>query len=350
LFPCLAFAEEASQDLTNCQGTVFVADNELATEECTEGNLFSAGMDLKDQSKVKGIGFLAGNTLNIDGQYEFGVHLGNMVTISGAYEKDLFVAGNFVTIEKDAKINGDLYVAASSLVIETELNNAYIAAESVTINANIAGDVKITAATIEVNEGAKIAGKILYNEDAVLAVKEGFAAETETYKSEEYTINHFEAKVSNLVLTIGGSLVILIIALALVPNVFEKYLERAKNFKTSNELMTALRGLGVLVGAPILAIVLLITVIGVIAGISLGLIYGVCLLVATPVAGYFIGGLILKAKKEEKFGYKILRGLVGIVIISALSLVPYLGGWVSFIALIWGLGLLFEATPLYKKK
>ena len=66
-------------------------------------------------------------------------------------------------------------------------------------------------------------------------------------------------------------------------------------------------------------------------------------MIAKVLVGYVIGKYLYTKifKLEEK---KYLCGVLGITIVYLLSIIPYIGGWITFISLIYSFGII---TNLY---
>ena len=63
-----------------------------------------AGNSVYDATNVDGISFVAGNDVNINGNYEYGFVAGNIVDVKGKYQKDVFVFGNMVSFSNEFSV------------------------------------------------------------------------------------------------------------------------------------------------------------------------------------------------------------------------------------------------------
>jgi hypothetical protein len=97
-------------------------------------------------------------------------------------------------------------------------------------------------------------------------------------------------------------------------------------------------GVGLFFLLPIGSVLLLITVVGIPLGLftllALAFIYTVGYVVATVATG----SLIMKSSPSRYVAF-----LVGFVGLRLLALIPFVGGWLWFLASVWGLGLLAVA-------
>ena len=98
-------------------------------------------------------------------------------------------------------------------------------------------------------------------------------------------------------------------------------------------------GIGLFVGLPLLAVVALITIVGIPFGIGL-------LLALLPIyaIGYVTSGWLLGRRLVSGPGRRVLAFLAGWGILRAVAILPILGGLVWFAATVFGLGVLAVAV------
>ena len=125
----------------------------------------------------------------------------------------------------------------------------------------------------------------------------------------------------------------------IIPSLFKKLRE----IEANRLLPSFAWGLLILIAVPIVALIALITYVGVSAGIIATVLYGVLVYISTILSTYVITSLILKDKVKNP--YFIL--LIGLPCLYVIKLIPFLGGLISFAMICLGLGLL---TNLIKRK
>ena len=106
-------------------------------------------------------------------------------------------------------------------------------------------------------------------------------------------------------------------------------------------------GLGVLVlfGVPFAAIIVCVTVIGLLVGISTLLLWIVVLLAAQIVVGTIVGQWIMGRTSE--FWPLVARMAVGVILVRIVTSVPFIGGWAKFVVVLWGMGAI--SLALYRR-
>lgn len=307
---------------------------------------FVADDDISYDRNIDGILFAAGNNLNITGSSEYGFYAGNVLNVKGIVEKDLFVAGNSIIIGDTATIGRDVFIAGNTVNIRTDIKGKLkVFASAVDIkNITIDGDVYIDGGTITF-DNVTINGKLKYNEDAtVTGIDSIIATNIEKFESGvEYLEPTFKDIFESKMISALSLLLIAIIINALFPNLYKK---SRKELSASRVFKNIGWGLVFLIALPIASIFLLISVIGSGLGlIALG-VYALCLGVAVLPAMALIGNLILTKlfNRKDNFYWAII---MGVLLVSFISLIPVIGGFVNFLVMMFGLGLIFEL--MFKK-
>lgn len=319
------------------------------SNDIVDGTDFNVGNDVNITKRINGINVAAGNSLNINGNSEYGVILGNAITINSNIDKELFVAGNNIVIS--SHIGRDSYIAGSSVSLSGHFGRkVYVACENISLNdVNIHGDVRIISKNITFGDNVNINGKLTYDDNAVVTgidkanilevVKNHVESNDESYDviNTKYTFESF------LVSLIGLLIVAYAINLAF-PKIYNN-LDKKLEFKKF--VNNSLAGLVVLVILPISGLIVLFTGIGTPLGIIILLLYGILCYVAKLTVLSIIGSKLYEIcfKKKDNVYLSIL---IGIVVYKVLKLIPVIGGLVTFLALIAGLG--YVVMLLFKKK
>ena len=284
---------------------------------------------------LDGIGFIAGNTVNLNGNLEYAFIAGNVITVNSKVERSAYIAGNAITIDKDASIGRDLFIAGSDVNISGNLNRDVNAAGSkvvITSTAKIKGDISISADTIIVEKGAYIEGTLSYNETA----KADISKESSLTSVKTYTVTEEEAKsnVGSILISIANILVVFAVTTLVFP---QDILKRGK----TNYLKSFGIGLLILLCTPVIAIFLLISSIGISLDLILIALYAICLYLSYITFGVLLGHLLIE-KLIKKDASILLKGLIGIILLKLIVLIPAIGGMISLIAICIGLALIIS--------
>lgn len=324
-----------------------VADENVKFEDIVHGDSAIAGNLVDIVGNVDGIGFIAGNTVNVNGELEYAFVAGNSINVNGKVLKSAYIAGNLINFSKDTTIERDLSIAGSSITLSGNLNRDVNAGGSkvvITSDAKIKGDVNINADEIVVEKGATIGGTLKYNENAKADIsKEASLTSVRTYDVEETSSNNNTTFTSTLI-SVANMLVVFAVIALVFPRVANKTMETVES-KETNYLKSFGIGLLILICTPIIALFLLISSIGISLSLIVLALYAVCLYLAYIVSGIALGNLIINKLLKQNANI-FLTGIIGIIVLKVIILIPYIGGLISLIALCIGLALIVSLVEI----
>ncbi len=257
-------------------------------------------------------------------------------TLNDTLWGDVIVGAGEVEIGKNAVVYGDIYAGAGEIDIRGLVEGNIIAyVERFKLSGKVTGTVKIQVEEMDFSEGAMIGGNLRYKSE------EEFKDDFSPYVvGKIYFTKYVEEECEECGWMWGlwfflGSVVIAL----LVCGFFGKWLD--KGAELFGQSLGKALGIGFLsfIVLPVAGIILLVTVIGIPLGIILLLLYGIFLYLGWIIAAAILGNWGLKMIKWEKAGW-ILTGIIGLVVLSVLSMIPVLGCLVNFCAMILGLGLI----------
>ena len=325
----------------NCEETVeqteqtrFSVGDNLVTSGEKKKSSFFAGSEITDSSLVTGPAFVAGNKLDLSGKYEYGFHVGNGVTINGTYEKDLFAVGNSLVIEKDAKLPRDVFIAGNVVTIRANISgDVFIAANKLVLeDATIEGDLNVVLNTLEIKGEVKIGKTLTRNNDAKVSGEFASVSKEEVYEKPRVSIN----PVMSTLFALGGKLVAMIIFMLIGKKFFKKLVDFIQSATGEDMKKAVWIGLAAIVAAPLAALALLFTVVGVPAALVIGGFYVILM---------YLGSIITAVYLNERF-LKIKNGMIGatlgLTILSVLCMAPYLGSLIGLIASVFGASLMIR--------
>lgn len=313
---------------------LFQAGDKITIKNKLEGTSFIAGNEINVNNTIDGIGFVAGNKLTFNADQEYVIGAGNEITIEKDIAKDLFLAAN------DIKVHGnvlrDSYLMANTITLDGNFTrNTYVYAAEVTLSGTFNGNISIRADKINI-EGAKITGTLKYNEDATVL---GLTNEikTKTYKNDVEKIT-FKEYITTFILKYIHIVMLAIVLVFALEKLFKKSLEQTKDLNAKTVAILCGKGFLILIGVPIIALMLMFSSLFTSVGVIGGIVYGILVYIANIFSAYSITK-ILDEKLFKKNMNSYLLMIIGLFIIYVLSAIPYIGGFISFISLIFGLGI-----------
>ena len=351
-----------------------ISDNlESSPVENNAENPISANEPTEDTYKSHDV-YLTGDNVTIDYVVDGNLFvMADTVTINSKIGGDAFIMAKTINVGDQAYIFSNLFAIADSIDIKGVVYDVYALAQNFTVsNGYIYRDAKLCCNTININgvigrnafvscsninfntdENDKgiIYGDLTYSTPSELSFDKNIVNGNVTYKapkvSHEKSIREIVASyISDLGAFLAFVIIIWLVCLWVTP----KFLDDTNKFvgkKTLNVLGT---GLLTLIAVPIACIILLLLQLT--AGISLltVAIYILALIVAksifTIVANNYLCSKLNINKNTGIFGMLIVSG----VIVWVISELPYVGGIVSFIISVLGLGVLVSAILPKKAK
>ena len=351
-----------------------ISDNlESSPVENNAENSISANEPTEDTYKSHDV-YLTGDNVTIDYVVDGNLFvMADTVTINSKIGGDAFIMAKTINVGDQAYIFSNLFAIADSIDIKGVVYDVYALAQNFTVsNGYIYRDAKLCCNTININgvigrnafvscsninfntdENDKgiIYGDLTYSTPSELSFDKNIVTGNVTYKapkvSPEKSVREIVASyISDLGAFLAFVIIIWLVCLWVAP----KFLNDTNKFvgkKTLNVLGT---GLLTLIAVPIACIILLLLQLT--AGISLltVAIYILALIVAksifTIVANNYLCSKLNINKNTGIFGMLIVSG----VIVWVISELPYVGGIVSFIISVLGLGVLVSAILPKKAK
>ncbi len=341
------FAAEESNPIESTFAITENETNDLASIKFGR-NLLVAGNNVIDESTVKGLLFSFGNQLSLGTRSDYTFVAGNIIDFTGETERDLFIAGNAITLSESSKIGRDTFIAGNTVSVNADLSGDFSAAAAKVVfnNIKIDGNVNLDVAEVAFTGKVEIAGSLILNSDAVVSgLGNAKYASLEKYENLEYEPTATEVLVGKI-LSILGLFITMVIILALFARTDEKIDHEMSALQFGKDLVV---GFCALVFIPIISIFLLISIIAAPAGIVLLVTYLIMLYLAQGFTGLWIGKLIIKKLLRSK-GNRFLEALLGIIILVFAGMIPGFGWTISFTAEVLGLGLILQSINPSRKR
>ena len=300
---------------------LYIASGTGTVDGVVRGDLFIAGGTVRVTGKVEGDLFVAGGSVTVSGEVTESLRgVGGSITVSGRIGDNLAVGGGEVSIEKGAKIAGDVDVGAGTLTI-----------------AGATGPVQAGVGELHITSTASINGALSYTSDEKAEVADGA---TITGQTTHRTPPKQDRSGSGGVLFLLTLLVFALIFQWVMPR---KAAVLASDFR-GRLGWNLLYGLAFLVLVPISAILLLVTVIGWPAALIVTATYFIMWFLAALALAISLGHWLLHFRKpaegEGAEGPDWGSTILGLIVIALVSLVPIAGGILLFLLWLVALGAL----------
>ena len=328
---------------------------------------FSAGGMVHLTEPVAGDALLAGGQVDIASEVQGDlVVAGGEVSVGGGIGDDLYAAGGEVTV--DAIVAGNARVAGGEVeigpatVIEGGASitggrvkfdgsvTGYLQATGgdVRLSGAVGGDAMVRSGELHIAPGTRIDGKLVYRGPDAPIVPDG-ATIAGGVEFHETSASRWVDRDTHVAVDAGravGSMLWFVgvfAVAALFTAIFPAFSTQAATMIGRDPWTSLGIGLAVLVCMPFVAVVLLITIIGIPLALLLVPVYLVLMFLGWVTAALFLGEKLLELARRGQpvgIGWRILALLAALIALWLLRRIPYAGPLIGLAALSAGIGAL----------
>lgn len=344
---------ESVTNYSTIYGNVYVIADKFVLEPKCEinGDLYICAneIELCQSSIIRGNVFVVGNTINFNSEINTGDLYAKVKNFNMKYYgfiyRDLHITSENVNLEGYVYRNS--FIDAKNITTtSTFINNKDFNVENAS-NMNFSGEIKgnanINSKDITFNSKDNttclISGDLNYCSLNELKIEDKIVYGNVNY-SQYKASNNLLSNIGNYLLTLLTSLIYVIIIYLILNKLAPNFVEKSSNINSSSILKFLGIGILILVAVPVLSILLLITQVGSLLGILLGIIYALLLIVAKPIVIIAISKLINKKVKSINTYVAII---ITTIALSLINLIPYVGFIVNSLILIIGLGMIVKS-------
>jgi cytoskeletal protein CcmA (bactofilin family) len=325
----------------------FAAGCPVRVDKAVKGDVFLAGCSIDVDAAVDGDALVAGGNVRIGapiGQTLYAA--GGQLTVNANVGRNARIAGGQVEIGPKSQVGGNVTVGGGEVRINGAVKGYVRAAGgTVLINGPVEGDVIATSGAVELGPNARISGQLRYasrediKRDAAAQVQGGVERmQLEGGWPVPERAERSVGRRGGWVWSIGLMVIAGILAAAL-PGFYARVSETLRTRAGKSLLL----GFVTLVCIPAAALILLFTIIGVPLALITVALYLALLLIGYVSTGIGIGAWALTRflpGRGAQHAWRIGSAVVGMLVISLLGRLPYVGGFVVLVALLIGLGAL----------
>jgi cytoskeletal protein CcmA (bactofilin family) len=326
-------------------GDHFAAGNAVAVKEEIPGDLYAAGSDILIQGGTGGDLLAAGRNIDVGSDIGGSIRAaGAQVTVRGEVGRNATIAGQQLIITPEALITGNAYLGGATVSVAGRVEGDLKAGGSaVVIGGQIDRDVQVSAERVQVLPGAVIGGNLVYasNNPAEISPDAQIRGTvTQIPVAPKKAEPSAGARIWQALLSLIALLVAALVLVLLLPRSLRQV---AATVRTQPWLCLGL-GFAGLVAPPFLAVILFITVVGLLLGgiVLAGYLAFVAagFLLGKIVIGLLVGGLILRAVQKQDRASAIWSVLLGAALLKLVSYIPFVGWLITLLAAVLTLGAL----------
>ncbi|MFH1170976.1 MAG: polymer-forming cytoskeletal protein [bacterium] len=309
------------------------------------GDLIVAGQSVTVNGAITGDILAAAQTIRIEGPVSGNIRVaGAEVTVNGAVGKNATIFAETIRLGDKAAIEWSLQAFGSTIDLGGQVaGNANFYGTSATVRGTIEGNARFLLGregTLRLAPTAVIGKDVEYRTNRDAIIDAGALVTGTTHKTlpapQDTRVRSFLASLVSIwrLVSIFGLLVVGLILLSLFPKTSARIAERMQQ----RPWQSIGWGLVILIVAPIVALILLFTVIGIplaLLGVAL---YVMLLYLAKVFVGFSLGLILFRALRKEKPAPVLWSFIVGTVLFTILTILPYIGWLIEFVGILWAAG------------
>jgi cytoskeletal protein CcmA (bactofilin family) len=325
-------------------GNLYAAGQTVTIDGTVSGDLMAVAQTINVNGRVDGDIIAAGQNITVNGEVGGNIRVaGNAINLNGPVSRNVNAFGASVVLGNNSKIGWDALLMAATTEVRGEITgNLSGAAGQILIVGKIGKDVNLnldkgnSGQKIIIASGATIGGNLSYTAKnaAQIDPKATIGGSTEQKTPTAPEKNLLAGWLWKKLLGIFSAIVVGLFLVFILTKVTPKILKGIEE----NPGKIMLRGFIIMFILPLVALLLIFTVIG----LPLALIIGAWWLVATYVARIFtailIGDLLFRKLFKKNKVALIWQLVLGVAVLWLLIAIPFIG-WIFSLVAIWlGLG------------
>ncbi|MBI4300472.1 MAG: hypothetical protein HY677_04990 [Chloroflexi bacterium] len=350
-------------------GDLYVVGSSVQVKGTVNGDLIAAAGTVSIDGQVRGDVIATAGTVSVDGGVDGSIMviggtveiagsttrtvrvLGGSLSVDGHVGRDVAVAAGSFHLGKDGRVSGDVAMRGGAATLDGTVEGRVTGAgDNITIGGNIKGDTRIDVTRLILEETATMDSNLVYTSDNEALIKAGAIvrgnlthslpskAPAAPVRSRGFWPGFLQlALVFLMQVVVGGALVAL----------FPRLATRSSEALAASPWKSLGWGLIFLITSFVLALLLMVTIIGLPLGM-MGLSYYLTVVFLSQIiVAIWAGRLLvsmLRNGQQPAQGLPLFAALVvGLVIITAISALPfpYMRSGVIGVTLIFGTGALW---------
>jgi len=306
-----------------------------------EGDAYVVGGTVTVNAPIRNDLTVIGGTVQVHGPVGDDVRIvAGEVTLADAVDGDVVVLGGVLRVLSTASISGDVVFYGDNLVLDGAVGGSVFgSARDLRINSSVTGDIDVaTQGSLTLGDRAEVLGNITYKSGSEIVRSQNAVVVGDI---QQETLPASDAPIATVLLPMLASLFVALIAFVL----FRPFLVRYTSELRTSYGLHGLVGLAAFVAIPFVAIILMVSVLGFLAGVLLLSMY-IALLIASWVLAIVFVGTFLRRLYTKDTQITLLSVVLGVVAFEVLALVPFVGPLAVFACVLIALGSI--STHLYR--
>lgn len=338
------------------ESTLYARGSSITIAGTVKGDVFCVGQNVDISGTVEGDVFCGGQTVHVSGKITGGLRVaGQSIELSGAnVGGSLTVLGQSMVLDQATVVARDAGILAQNAQVDGVIKrDLQVLAQNNSIGATVGRTADLAGANIVLKSSAQLGGNLVYHSNNSAQIDTGAIVRGST-EHKAPLVSPRKARKHEFTTQVARSLYWFLALLAIGVALWllaPRWFDVTAEIITTRPWASVGTGLVGLIAVPIIFIALCITIIGVPLAFIIGALWIVTLMTSLVFTGNALGGwIVTKAKWQPGRWLPFTRLGTGLLVLAVLSLVPFIGGLVTFVALLWGAGAVVAAKITHYKK
>lgn len=304
------------------EGDFYTSANIINISGEVEEDLIAAGTEVNLNGTIGSDALILGGNVDVHGAVGDDLRIiGGNVIIAEPILGDVFVIGATVKILSSASITGDLTVIGGDFELEAPVEGRVLGwVESLRIDSSVSGDVEITTSNLTLGDRAHISGGVKYVSPNQLVRSQSAVVSGEIVRNDPIVEDTQQSFVSMLL-----PLLALLFSVALWYLLSRRMLQRVVNRALQPNVRPVLVGGLVLLLAPFATSILLVSMLGFLAGVVLLATFVLFVTLAVVALPATIGQFSLVLIQKEAKPISLVSLVLGVVMMGVCLVIPVVG-------------------------
>jgi len=319
---------------------LYVAGGTVTSSSSIEGDLYAGGGTVTIIGSVSQDAVIAGGTVTVTGDVGDDLRIGaGTAVVQGTVGDDVVVGGGQVTLV-GSRIGGDVLAGIGILQLSAPVTgDVRVGGGEIFLNSTVGGNVVVDADRLTLGNGTVIEGNLTYTSPREAVIEEGAVVHGEVQYTPREARGVGRGTIAAIFSVVALLKFLMLLIGALFFGLFFKKYTTALITKTYNKpLLEFGRGLAALILIPTVAVLLMLSIVGIPLGVLTAVSYVALLIFVWFMAPILLGALLYRWRGQEALEVSWKTILLGCVVYGLIGIIPILGGLVQFALMLMMLG------------
>jgi hypothetical protein len=321
---------------------VYMAGAEVRIDRAIDGDLVAAAGRIHIDQPVAGDAVLGAGSIDI--QAAVGEDLraaGGIITLAAPVHREVLLVAGRIILTPAADVRGETWLAAASVTLGGRLvSAAKVYARDITVTGESYGPLELSADRIEIGDGARVLGDITYSSASEIRIHPLAKVEGKVIRSPAKLDVNEPATIPGLK-PLRPLLVVVLFAFGmLLIAACPRFVYGSVRTLAAVPSKSLALGTALFFSVPPVAVLLVITIIGIPVGLALLLAYALGL-----AGGYIVTALFIAARLARLVQGRALTGwrqyafmAAALLLLALVTSIPYVGALILLLVCAGGLG------------